>query len=176
MNGSAVNLREVYNNYYKYQGRSNFRKVEGLVMEGPFGKSQKLEDPQVPSSSDQGRSVTMENSHWDQRCLILNLFYWFLGYYPTPHTHLVAGPTPSKDQAPMTMPLKRTCSLWHESHRKKVLSANFLPNLCLPFDHEGREKQATKKGQTTFLANSFFATTTNKYKSIKILKEYPMLE
>lgn len=56
MNGSAVNLREVYNNYYKYQGRSNFRKVEGLVMEGPFGKSQKLEDPQTPSSSDQGRS------------------------------------------------------------------------------------------------------------------------
>ena len=90
--------------------------------------------------------------------------------------HLLAAPTPSKDQAPMTMPLKRTCSLWHESHRKKVLSANFLPNLCLPFDHEGREKQATKKGQTTFLANSFFATTTNKYKSIKILKEYPMLE
>ena len=54
MNGSAVNLR-VYNNYYKYQGRSNFPKVEEL-MKGPSGKSQKVENPQTPSSYDQGCS------------------------------------------------------------------------------------------------------------------------
>ena len=40
----------------------------------------------------------------------------------------------------------------------------------------GEKSKQPKKGQTTFLANSFFATTTNKYKSIKILKECPMLE